>query len=574
MEKVLKKIVLPVIIIILSLNTVLATPYLQDIQGGFNSLTIMIKEEEQQINCLLYGGTNYVSIRDLAKVLGYEVIWDGVNKSIQLINKKENVLEGYIRAYNRSFYDTFFTSRDWEKGYEEYQSGLEPYGERGTISWPISSYLESEVLMYKATKDPIYLNRVIDVMDKILNLRDSVAGRVNKYGESPPIWCAGSRYGWGKSILENKNGEEVVEVIAYGTWEVDTGVVGELRKRNDSTYITVLKGSTKDTFKLRIKNEIVDFDRTYDELTLKKEGIILDDNSVCITVLKSSDELPVFQEEKHIGNILTPNPLHTGLLLTPIIQLTETIKAENLNEYYQKKASKYLEAVIEAVEYHEADWVDLDIQSGYYSGLARADTKNKRPLPWNQMFELGRTLSGLYNVTEKEEYKEKVEKMISYFKHYVEYDNKNDLYIWKYWNWDGYTVTEGINYSIIDMTFIYEAYRAGIGFSEEDMNRFVNTYRKNVYCDDDSIARRIDGKGKYNRKNWLSLARVNFLSEWGDNYFFYKPLQWIEESENTGIGDFGKLVAIARSVYQKRIIDPNFVDITNEQKIGNYRSVE
>ncbi len=495
-----------------------------------------------------------------------------------LQSKKEDILEYSIRPYNRSFYDSFFPIRDWEKGYDEYQSGIDPYGERGTIAWPLAQYLQSEVLMYKATKDPIYLNRVIDVIDKVLSLRDNEVGRVNEYGESPPVWCSGSRYGYGKSILKNKIGEDVAEVLTYGTWKFDTGVVGELREWNDDTYITILKGSANNTFKVRIRNDRKKFDRTYDKLTLKKEGVILDDNSVRITILKSSYELPIFKEEEHIGNILSPYLVGTGLIFTPIIQLAESIKQENLNDYYQEKANVYIQAAIEALEYHKKDWVDLDTiknenrKMGYYSGSVRENHNDKTPLPWNQMFELGRTLIGLYNVTNDENYKEQVNKIISYFKENLEYDEKSDLYIWKYWNWAGYSVAESTSYSALDYTFIYEAYKAGIGFTKEEMNIFVNTYRKNIYRDNDTIANRINGTGEFDEKSRFSLATINFLSEWGDDYFFYKPIKWIEELDNDKVYDYSKLIAIARSVYQKKIIDSDFVDITDQRKIGRYRT--
>ncbi len=400
-----------------------------------------------------------------------------------------------------------------------------------------------------------------------MDLRDSETKRINEYGESPPVWSSGSRYGWGKSIVNNNRGEAVVEVLTYGTWEVDTGIVGELRNGNDITYITVSAGSVEGTFKVRIENANKGFDRTYEKLSLKEEGIISDDNSVRITALKASDGLPIFQERDYIGNILTPRPVNTGLMFNPMIQLAEVIKKEKLSEYYQKKANDYIAAAIDALEYHEVDWVDIDDQRGYYSEF----NKDKRPLPWNQMFEPGKVLIGIYNITGEVQFKEKAEKMINYFKENLEYDKKNDLYIWKYLNWEGYTATENVNYARIDMTFIYEAYRAGIGFTEEDMNRFINTYRKNVYRSDDSIANGVNGKGNYDSEELFKLARVNFLSEWGYDYFFYEPVKWVEEIKNREEEDYEKLVSIARSVYQKRIIDPEWVDITDQKKIGKYR---
>ena len=103
------------------------------------------------------------------------------------------------------------------------------------------------------------------------------------------------------------------------------------------------------------------------------------------------------------------------------------------------------------------------------------------------------------------------------------------------------------------------------------MNRFANTSRKNIYREDGNISNRIDGTGGFDGKSRFSLATINFVSEWGDDYFFYKPIEWIEEIDNDKEYDFRKLNAIARSIYQKRIIDPDFVDITDQRKIGRYR---
>lgn len=511
--------------------------------------------------------TMLIAILCFSTISIYACYNDGLART-DIIDNKQGC---EIKAYNRAIYDSFFPIRDWKKGYDEYDSGIEPYSERGTLAWPMSYYLSNEIIMYNATKDPIYLNRVIDVIDKIFDLRDINIGRLNKHGESPPIWSAGSRYGWGKSILKNEIGEEAVEILTYGKWEIETGIVGELRVGNDTTYISVLGDDTNNTFKIRVWNKSKNFDRTYSNLTLNNEGIIADDDSVRVTVLKASDGFPNNIEEDLIGNILLPCCVHTGLILTPIIQLCKSIIADDLNEYYLEKAASYIENSIAAIGYHDANWVNLDDTKGYYSDAVRGNTSNITPLPWNQMFELGRTLIGLYEITGDEKYKDKVVKMANYYKEFLDYNKDEDLYIWRYWNWDGYKNIESTNYSLMDITFIYECYKAGIGFTEEEMNRFVNTYRKNVYRDNGTISNLIDGRGNYARTEYYNLSRINFLSEWGENYFFCKSIEWIEEIKSEKEYDFGKLLAIAASIYQKRIMDPEWVDITDQKRVGRYR---
>jgi hypothetical protein len=225
--------------------------------------------------------------------------------------------------------------------------------------------MESEVLMYKATNDPLYLNRVIDVIDKVLYLRDNIQKRKNEFGESGPVWSSGSRYGWGRSLLKNNKNEDVVEVLTYGTWDATTGKNGELRKGNDETYISLMVDVVQKEISVKIENKKLEFNRVYAGLELETEGVIIDDGSVRITILKHSQgSMPITISRELIGNILTTEIINTGLILNPIIELVELIKTRELNEYYQVKADLYLEAAIEAIDYHENDWVNVDSNMG------------------------------------------------------------------------------------------------------------------------------------------------------------------------------------------------------------------
>jgi hypothetical protein len=128
------------------------------------------------------------------------------------------------------------------------------------------------------------------------------------------------------------------------------------------------------------------------------------------------------------------------------------------------------------------------------------------------MFGLLETEIGLYKITGDEKYRNRVEKAALYFMDHVYLDKEKDLYIWRYWEWEGYTKNESHTYAKLDAEFIARCYNAGIVFTEKDMSRFANTWATNFIKPNGKLADLVDGKGERNHEYYISYA--NDLSLW------------------------------------------------------------
>lgn len=474
---------------------------------------------------------------------------------------------GKMKPYDILFYDNY------------YNNNYEKWGQY-TNAWQISPLLESDLIMYQITGDPKYLNRLIDNIDKVLAQRDIAKGRKNFRGEITPTWSSGSLYHFTFEDLVNEDGEPVIRVLAYGK-----GLWEPLSEGNHTTFITVSPGTNLNSFKIRIDNperkylqSDKSFDETYDNLIFKGEDdVIYDNGHVKIISLKTGTESPqdnpVYVERRRIKNQLQPYVVHTGLYTKVLVDLVELIKKSELNEYYQQKAEEYLKIATEAVAYHEKEWVDLPNNRGYYKIAEDAlNYPNNVILPWNQMFGLLETEIGLYKITGDEKYRNRVEKAALYFMDHVYLDKEKDLYIWRYWEWEGYTKNESHTYAKLDAEFIARCYNAGIVFTEKDMSRFANTWATNFIKPNGKLADLVDGKGERNHEYYISYA--NDLSLW-EPIIFEKSVEWLDIwKEKIEPNDVGYLKSIAKTIKYKRILEPDYRDQIITQTTECYRDIE
>ncbi|WP_025027748.1 hypothetical protein [Caldalkalibacillus mannanilyticus] len=469
-----------------------------------------------------------------------------------------------MRAFERAFFDYYYHKKNW-------YSALDKLPHRSTIAWAVGPVLDAEILMYKATDDPLYLNRAIDQIDKVIRLREDKLGRKLHNGESPPIWAGGNRYGFAEEKLQNVAGEDVLSVLAYGDWT--GGAQPPLRMRNDSTYLEIAEGSTPGTFKIIVENQQRShFYREYDHLSLNREGVISDDGNIRITVLKpgalSPNDNPPPRGRRLIANSLDYLFETVGLLCKSMLEVVKITKDQQLSSYYAHKSSDYVKIVREAVDHYiKVFWRDFG-ETGIFVGSAeRFSSPSNAPIPYNKCWEFVGVLVLLYQITEDKRYLSIIRKYAKYFKDRIELDSTKNLYLWKYWAWEGYPNLVTSHYAKLDLEGIFSVYQLGEIFTLEDMQRFTRTYTENIFLPFDGYANTVAGTGTESRK--YQPGYVNMFSIF-DRRMFTKPLFWIEERAYVYNQDY--LKAIARTVYQKRILEPEYVDPTDTRKKGVYRT--
>jgi hypothetical protein len=125
-------------------------------------------------------------------------------------------------------------------------------------------------------------------------------------------------------------------------------------------------------------------------------------------------------------------------------------------------------------------------------------------LPHNQQLAMATTIAYLYKLTGKEEYKTKVDQMARIL--IKDLSTSNGAYKWHYW-WGtslkviGTAKYEDVGHAFIDIEFVHTLKKLGLVTklgtrdfpTNTDMQRFSNTFLKNVYKSPTVMNFRIDG---------------------------------------------------------------------------------
>lgn len=162
--------------------------------------------------------------------------------------------------------------------------------------------------------------------------------------------------------------------------------------------------------------------------------------------------------------------VHTGMIVYPLIEFY------NLKHpFFTLNANKYLNAGLEAIKIHDDDFKD----GTYFFALdhPKIDLAGKE-LPYNQCAAIGRALLAEYKANGSTDAYNKTQRIAQGFRNALEYDEANDLYLWKYSSWS--LSCEDIAHSYIDFDFAYLCWSNTIVFETIDIQRFANTCWCNI----------------------------------------------------------------------------------------------
>jgi hypothetical protein len=238
------------------------------------------------------------------------------------------------------------------------------------------------------------------------------------------------------------------------------------------------------------------------------------------------------QGDRFLIRTMAPEPtryaVHQGLFLYPVARFIEIVEQRSeLHEQYGDEAREFLQFINRNVfEMHERNWLDMGELGGTYRNEPKlTERAPNRVLPHNQYAELARVWLVLQDVEGAHPLMaQRAEQMVRYFKNHVYLDEESDAYYWRYSNWiefgepghyfaaDRYETT---GYGNIDVKLVVEAARRGILFTDEDMQRFVNTWLRVMWNQDEDnprMAERVDGTGAF-RSSPLATGWAQ-LSQW------------------------------------------------------------
>lgn len=220
---------------------------------------------------------------------------------------------------------------------------------------------------------------------------------------------------------------------------------------------------------------------------------------------------PFIYDEKYICDV------HVGdaILINPMLDFAETVLKSDDTQINEKFSAKAFEYVNLAKKHLLEKWDQRGTWQeygpyGYYVAWDQYMTpenlkewqklpvdRSTLTLPINKNTEMAIAALRIYRITGEEPYREKAERIFNYMKsRFCLYQNH---YIWNYWEpcgeWDIDTkdpnklrhwvnVHPYRNYQAGEVADVVEAYHSGVTFSEEDIQRIINTNLKVMWNGD------------------------------------------------------------------------------------------
>lgn len=410
-----------------------------------------------------------------------------------------------------------------------------------TLSWGESYLTGAFINLYEATGDTRYLEEVAFRGNRMLKHRDDYRGVTDGSGKSRPAWSMGSKYVVAEGALLDAGGKTLLKIRSTPS------------AYNNSTTVDVA-GTGQNRFTLLVRNEHFKRYETYENLSLDASDpryvmdIVNDPLAPYSTGAgnftdKKSNLVRIEGEKKSLKGplpdqkiTLTPVPLaytgYLGVIYYPLMRFAEIVKNNPALKKFLPDAGLFIKAAEES--YADASrrvWREVPgKEEGYYLMCEKGESMPADNVgqPFNYLAKHVCTELALYRLTGKKEYLDRSKKMINLFKNRLIYDETNDLYVWNYWfepmtttGWKpedhisynvkmypGKARVEDISHGGHDIQMVMAGYKMGIGFDKTDVQRFANTFLRNVLTPDKrKITRLVDGSGDYQ-------AYFNSIHQW------------------------------------------------------------
>lgn len=403
-------------------------------------------------------------------------------------------------------YKAFDMARNDGKGSSE-------SADSSTLGWGEGAVMSDYASMWEVTEDPYWLQKISEHFHRIM------ANASDPEGDGYVSWYTkaySSAIAWAER-LHNVS---------------DAQIEPDHQKNRDGKQAALCNGHTYlvDFHESAERFRLVDW--TTREVII--DGVEYDGVEASITDIEPFTfkiSGPTHQGDRFLIRTMAPEPLryavHQGRFLYAVACLIASV-AENpqLQEQFGADAKTFLDFINRNVlEYYERDWLDMGDTGGAYRFEPNlTDPYPNLIMPHNQYAELALVWLVLKDVEGAHPLMaERAEQMVRYFKSHVYLDEENDAYYWRYSNWiefgepghffgpDSY---ESIGYGNIDIKLPVEAVRRGVLFTDEDMQRFVNTWLRVMWNQDEDnplMASGVRGSAQYTgsplQNGWVQLSQ-------------------------------------------------------------------
>lgn len=209
--------------------------------------------------------------------------------------------------------------------------------------------------------------------------------------------------------------------------------------------------------------------------------------------------------------------VHSGMILYPMIRFSVMVKNRSELSGYSDAAKKYTKLAEMAVADLEGQWryvAKTGEGSYWFEGDEPMQANLRAPMPSNGPLALGRVIVLLNQMTGKESYLSKSKALAIYFRNNLTMTSEGG-YVWGYLpKVTKHPFPEDISHGAIDVDFAYNAYIAGINFTQQDMQMFAKTIRHAFQ--NGKFSKFVDGTGDdpdniYSDASgrWLELSAVD-----------------------------------------------------------------
>lgn len=407
--------------------------------------------------------------------------------------------------------------------------------EAGALSWNEAGILQAYFLMYKATADTVYIDKLIDHFDAVLLRRDSVRGVVDYRGLSLPAWRTSGSYVCSRVALQDSAGVAVLRITSALTDAAPASVAVSAGSAPGRFTISVSHPS----YPTRGPDVYTDLsmdptDARYAPTYINGEFSVR--NSPSSRMLVTAKALaPSTLTAPVLGTFpCVPTPMifsvDTGQILNGPVQAVREILGDPALSAYHSTALGYLAAIEDAVAVHDLEWRTRPATGGdegyYIAPKGSSFGTDGQELPHNQSMSIGRCLIDLYAITGKTTYLDKVQAIARTFRNDLTLSATDGAYTWPYnistgvafsgWSpaddvsenrpaYAGFNRAEDISHGVIEIDFAARFVADGLDpsvLSATDVGRLAKTYTERLRIPGDpttatapSVRRFVDASG-------------------------------------------------------------------------------
>jgi hypothetical protein len=209
--------------------------------------------------------------------------------------------------------------------------------------------------------------------------------------------------------------------------------------------------------------------------------------------------------------------VHAGMICFPIARSVQLVRAGGQKTAaYSARAEALVPLIEEALREFDSEWRDgPEDGQGYYV------FPNDTILPLNQQNAPGRALFVLSELTGKQKYRDKADKLSAFMKCKLTYIEDGDYYLWAYYAKPPTAPPgrgEDVSHAAINAHFMYLAWTYNSTLDDTDMARLTRTFTDALYLGNGQFAANVGGNKPNNSytpqlPRWCALARFDPLVE-------------------------------------------------------------